>query len=103
MGGKERALVAFQALRSVHDNALPGDQLGQCVGLAFDARGPLGIYVDQAAAGVLAAERVTGWHQPALRLFVEDDEILGGRNADDDLAQLAPFMMDAKVHVQTRA
>jgi len=40
---------------------------------------------------------------PECRLFVEDDEILSGRNADDDLAQLAPFMMDAKVHDQTRA
>jgi hypothetical protein len=33
---------------------------------------------------------------------VEDDEILGRRDADHDLAQLAPFMVGAEPH-QTRA
>ena len=53
VGREEGALVALQALRSMDGHAFARDQLGQCVDLALDARGPFGIDVDQAAAGML--------------------------------------------------
>jgi hypothetical protein len=52
---------------------------------------------------MLAAERIARRDQPALGLFVEDDEIFGWRNADDDFVQLTPFVVGAEVHAQTRA
>ncbi len=96
VGRQEGALVAFESLRAVHGHALARHPVGQRIDLALDASGPLGVDVDQAAAGMVAAEGVAGRDQPALRVFVENDEILGWGNADHDLAELAPLVVDAE-------
>ncbi len=101
--GHESALLALQALGATDRHALARDQLGQGLHLALDSPGPLGVDVDQTPAGVLATEVVGGGQQPALRVLVEDDEILGRRDADDGLAQPAPFVMRAEGGHQTRA
>ena len=103
VGRQECPLLAAQALGPVDGHAFARHQLGQGVDLAFDAPGKVGIDVDQAAACVLTAEGVARREQPALRGFVEHHEILGRRNPDHDFAQLAPFVMGAEQHPQTRA
>ena len=95
------ALLVLQALGAVHRDALARHQLGQRLDLALDASRQLGIDIDQAAAGMAAAEFGGGRRQPALRRLIEHDEILGRGDADHGLAQRAPFMMGP--HHQTRA
>ncbi len=46
----------MQPLRAMDGDALAGHELGQRVDLALDAMRPFGIDVDQALAGVAAAE-----------------------------------------------
>ena len=53
VGREEGALLALQALRAMNRHAFAGHQFGQRVDLPLDARGPFGIDVDQAPAGVL--------------------------------------------------
>ena len=98
VGRQEGALLALEALRAMDGHAFARHQLGQRVDLAFDALGPFGIDIDQAPALVGAAQPVAFRQQPALRLLVENNEILGRRDADHDLAQLAPFVMGAEAH-----
>ena len=83
---------------------LPADKdLVQGIDLLFAATRPVGIDIDQPAAGILAAECIdVAWH-PADRAFVEHHEILGRREADHDLAQRAPFVMCPESHGFTLA
>src|SRR5256885_15139550 len=79
----EGALLALQSLRAVHRHALARHQLGQGLDLALDPPGPLGIDVDHAPAGMLAAEVISRREQPALRVLMENDEVLGGRDRSE--------------------
>src|SRR5580704_2367587 len=83
-------------LGAVDGDAFARHQLGQRVDLTLDAFCPFGVDVDQSPAGMLATERIARRNEPALGVLVEDNEILGRRDADHDLAQLAPFVMCAE-------
>jgi hypothetical protein len=96
VGRQERALRSFEPLRAVDGDALARHQFGQRVDLTLDAFGPFGIDVDQTSALVGATEPVAFRQQPTLRFLVEHHEILGRRDADHDLAQLAPLVMCAE-------
>ena len=56
VGGHEGPFLALQSFGAVNRHAFPGDQFGERVDLLLDASGPLGVDVDQAAAGMLARE-----------------------------------------------
>ena len=77
VGRQEGALLAFESLRAMDGHAFARHQLGQRLDLALDALGPFGVDVDQAPALVGAAQPVAFRQQPALRLLVEHDEVLG--------------------------
>ena len=98
IGSKEGTLVAFEPFRSVNGHTFARHQLRQRVNLAFDPLGAFGIDVDQSTACMPATEGVTRRDQPTLRVFVEDDEILSRRDADDDFAKLAPLVVGAEAH-----
>ena len=98
VGGEEGAFHALETLRPVDRHTFARNEFGQRVGLSFDLRGQFGIDIDQSLARMRTAEVSAVLSQPALRVFMEDDEILGGRDPDHDLAQLAPFVMGAEQH-----
>ena len=60
VGRHEGAFLAPQALRAMYRHALARHQLGQGLDLALDPLGALGIDVDQAPPGMLAAELIGG-------------------------------------------
>src|SRR5256885_13384102 len=74
----EGALLALQSFRAVHRHAFARHQLGQGLDLALDPPGPLGIDVEQAPAGMLAAEVIGRRGPPPPRGLLGKDEGLRG-------------------------
>ena len=93
-------LDAFEPLRTVDGHTFARHQLGQRVGLALDTISPFAIDIDQTPSFVDATETVAFRQQPALRRLVEDHEVLGGRDPDHHLAQLAPLVVGAEAHAR---
>jgi hypothetical protein len=85
-------------LRTLDGHAFARHQLGQRIDLPLDALGPFAIDVDQTPSFVGATETVAFRQQSALRVFMEDNELLRRRDADHDLAELAPFMVSPEAH-----
>jgi len=98
IGREESTFLAFKSLWAMHSHALARDQFGQRFDLALDPVSAFGIDVDQAMAGMLAAEGIARRDQPTLRVLVENDKVLSRRDADDDLAKPAPLVVGAKKH-----
>src|SRR5262249_19161007 len=96
IGREKAALVTRQPLGTTHDDAFTRQMCGQRFNLVLDALGALGIDLDQTLAGMFAAERVSRRAEPALGILMENDQIIGRCYADDDLVQLAPFVMRAE-------
>ena len=98
VGRQEGALLAFKSLRAVDGHAFARAPVRPALRPGARSRwARSAIDVDQALAGMLgASSAVAVRQQPALRVLVENDEILGRRDADDDLAQLAPLVVGAR-------